>query len=145
MRGVVTGLAVLMAFSVSAGVGMAEDAEMASLTGRWHGDAVFLLPDGKVMQEHVFVFGEISDGVVAGEHMWTIPDRELHSHDGKEFTHESSEPFHAVVSSDGEIWLVEKGDTTMFRMNFIDDDTLGFIAMEGAPHSLVGRGTLVRE
>jgi hypothetical protein len=115
------------------------------LVGIWVGEADFLLPEGVTYQVHRFEFTAEADWFLRGQHSWSIPDQNLHSHDGKAHTHESTEPFLAVVGHDGRIWIVEHGDTTVFALNLIDGDTLELIALEGGDYPLVGRGVLIRE
>lgn len=141
-----TTLAVAIAFGLTGGAVEAQEAAPTpDFSGEWRGEAIFMLPGGVTNQQHLFVIEQSPDGFVTGEHGWKIPEDEIPSHDGEEYTFEAVEPFLGVVDADGDVWLVEDGDTTMFRMHLIDPDTLEFIALESAPHTLVGRGVLERE
>jgi streptogramin lyase len=132
--------------SIAVSVAQGEEAHgVDGLLGEWTGNAVFVLPLGKTEQVHRFVFTEASDGFVRGEHSWTIPAKNLHSHDGRAPTYEATEPFLGVVDQDGAVWLVESGDLTMFRLTRVDPDRIAFIGLEGGPNALVGRGELKRD
>jgi hypothetical protein len=135
----------LVASTLSVGAHAAEAVEVDSLLGAWSGDAVFLLPLGKTEQKHRFVFTEAADGFVRGEHSWSIPAKNLHSHDGRGPTYEATEPFLGVIGQDGAVWLVEPGDVTLFRLTRVDADRIELIGLEGGPNALVGRGELTRE
>lgn len=145
MRILARTLAVAGAVAIGAAAAVAQPADGADLTGRWSGEALFRLPDGEVLQTHLFVFEAGSERFLTGEHMWDIPDRSMTSHDGREHTYTAAEPFLGVIDGAGEIWLVEHGDHTIFRLRLVDPDTLEFIALEGGGNPLVGIGTLVRE
>jgi hypothetical protein len=107
----------------------AEDIAQHDLAGAWHGEAVFLLPDGVTHQQH----------------SWAIPAENLKSHDGRQFTYNATGPFLGVVGLEGELWLTEIGDDTIFVLRLVDADTLAFIGLEGDGHPAVGRGELKRE
>lgn len=138
-------VAVVGAWLMAGTVCLAQETGPAgNLAGQWSGEAMFRLTSGDVRQEHTFVFEPSTDRFVAGEHSWTIPDRSLRSNDGGGDTFEAREPFLGVVDGE-EIWLVEHGDLTMFRLRLTDPDTIEFLALEGGPNALVGFGTLTRD
>jgi hypothetical protein len=118
---------------------------LPDLKGIWTGRADFMLPDGITVQLHHFEFSEQTDEFLKGRHKWEIPEKNLSSHDGVEYRHESIEDFLGVIGQDGTIWIVEKGDHTVFRFRVLNRNTMEFIAMEGGEHPLVGHGVLVRE
>lgn len=122
-----------------------ENIAQHDLSGTWRGEATFLLPEGSTDQIHAFIFKSLGNGFYAGEHSWDIPAKNLKSHDGKQSTFTATEPFLALVVSDGTLWLVERGDTTNFHLRLVAPDRIEFVGMEGGEHPVVGRGSLTRK
>lgn len=140
---------VVLAILAQAGAGLAQDAApdgpLPDLVGEWTGQADFLLPGGVVEQVHRFHIVNQNGLLIDGVHHWTIINSDLTSHDGIQDTLSSAEPFLGVVGHDQSIWVVEEGDTTMFRLMLLDDNRLAFIALEGGQHPLAAHGILTRE